>query len=103
LRVLGCFIIVVLTLELCARVDDYVTFGAPLFAPYNAETMYQMDAIGKHGKPNARYKKWQLNNLGYRGPDPQSGKTTILCFGSSETFGLYEAPGEEYPRQLERE
>jgi len=27
----------------------------------------------------------------------------ILTMGASETFGLYEAPGEEYPRQLERD
>ncbi|MGC2330284.1 MAG: SGNH/GDSL hydrolase family protein, partial [Candidatus Acidiferrales bacterium] len=27
----------------------------------------------------------------------------IVCFGASETFGLYEAPDEEYPRQLERD
>ena len=25
-----------------------------------------------------------------------------MCFGASETFGLYEAEGQEYPRQLER-
>lgn len=102
-RALLCCIIVIVTLEACARIDDYIIFGAPIFSPYNSETLYQQDSIGKHGKPNARYKKWKLNSLGFRGPEPAPNKTTVVCFGSSETFGLYEAPGEEYPRQLEQE
>jgi lysophospholipase L1-like esterase len=62
-----------------------------------------VDKIGKWGKPGARYEKWQLNSLGYRGPELRPGTTRIVCFGASETFGLYEAPNEEYPRQLERD
>ena len=29
------------------------------------------------------------------------GRVNIVCFGASETFGLYESDGREYPRQLE--
>ena len=96
-------ILAVFMLEFCARLDDYISYGASMWSPYDRETMYVRDKIGKKGKPRARYKKWQLNSLGFRGPELQPGRVRIICVGSSETFGLYEAPGEEYPRQLERE
>ena len=96
-------LLALLVLEFCVRLDDYVSYGAPLSGPYDEEIMYMRDNIGIKGKPGARYKKWQLNNLGFRGPELQPDRVHIVCFGASETFGLYEAPGEEYPRQLERE
>lgn len=96
-------VIFVIVLEVCARVDDVVTYGAPFLGPYNDEILLQRDSIGKWGKPGARYAKWQLNSLGYRGPELRLGSVRILTMGASETFGLYEAPGEEYPRQLERD
>jgi lysophospholipase L1-like esterase len=61
-----------------------------------------IDRIGKWGKPGARYERWQLNSLGYRGPELRPGTVRIVCFGASETFGLYEGLDKEYPRQLER-
>jgi lysophospholipase L1-like esterase len=91
------------TLELCARLDDYLAYGAPMWGVYNAETIYERDAIGKRGIPHARFRKWGLNELGYRGPDLIAGRPTIVCFGASETFGQQEREGFEYPRQLERE
>ena len=96
-------VIFFIVLEVCARVDDVVTYGAPFFGPYNDDMLLQRDSIGKWGKPGARYAKWQLNSLGYRGPELRAGTIRILTIGASETFGLYEAPGEEYPRQLERD
>jgi lysophospholipase L1-like esterase len=90
-------------LEVCARLDDVVSYGANFWGPYNNEILFQRDSIGKWGKPGARYAKWQLNSMGYRGPELRPGTTRIVCIGASETFGLYEAPGEEYPRQLERD
>ncbi len=91
------------SLELCARIDDYLTYGAPMWGVYDAETLYVRDAIGKRGIPHARFRKWGLNALGYRGPDLVAGRPTIVCFGASETFGQQEREGFEYPRQLERE
>ena len=91
------------SLELCARLDDRLAYGAPMWGVYNAETLYVRDAIGKRGMPHARFRKWGLNALGYRGPDLIAGRTTIVCFGASETFGQQEREGFEYPRQLERE
>lgn len=103
LRCLLCALIFVLVLELCARLDDVLTYNAPFWGPYNNEILLQRDQLGRWGKPGARYEKWQLNSLGYRGPELRPGTKRIVCFGASETFGLYEAPGEEYPRQLERD
>ena len=97
------FIVFVIVLEVCARVDDVVSYGAPFWGAYNDESLLQRDNIGKWGKPGARYAKWQLNSLGYRGPELRTGSIRIITMGASETFGLYEAPGEEYPRQLERD
>lgn len=93
----------VFVLELCARLDDYISYGASLWAPYNNQILYVQDKLGKKGKPGARYKKWQLNSLGFRGPELQPGRVRIICTGVSETFGLYEGPNQEYPRQLEKE
>ena len=89
--------------ELYARLDDYISYGAPMWGVYNAENLYVRDAIGKRGLPHARFRKWGLNALGYRGPDLIDGRPTVVCFGASETFGQQEREGSEYPRQLERE
>ena len=63
------------------------------------------DASGPHGRPFARYTKYILNNLGMRGPDVAAAKRPdvirVVALGASETFGLYESPGREFPRQLE--
>ena len=103
LRGLLCALIFLLVLELSARIDDVLSYDAPFWGPYNEEILFRSDRLGKWGKPDARYEKWQLNSLGYRGPELRPGTIRIVCFGASETFGLYEAPGEEYPRQLERD
>jgi hypothetical protein len=101
LRLIGCAVLAVITLELCARIEDRVRFGAPFFGPYSSDSIYTYDAIGKRGRANASYLKWRLNEAGYRGPALRSGTTRIVCIGSSETFGLYEAEGHEWPRELE--
>ena len=102
-RAILSVVIFALVLELCARVDDRISYGAPMWSSYNADGLYEPDHVGKRGKPNARYKKWQLNSLGFRGPELRPGTIRVVCFGASETFGLYEAEGQEYPRQLERD
>jgi lysophospholipase L1-like esterase len=101
-RVAGCILIALLTLEASARVEDWVRYGAPLFKNYTADSLYRFDSNGKSGKPNARYMKWKLNEQGYRGPALRGDAYRIVCVGSSETFGQYEAEGQEWPRQLER-
>jgi hypothetical protein len=101
-RGLVCAVVVLITLEACTRIDDLLTAGASPFAAYNELTIYTTDKLGRIGKPFARYLKWQLNSLGYRGPELVPGRIRIACLGASETFGLFESPGNEYPRQLER-
>ena len=103
LRGILCVIVFVLVLEFCARLDDVLSYHAPFWGLYNNQILLRTDSLGRWGKPGARYEKWQLNSLGYRGPELRPGTVRIVCFGASETFGLYEAPGEEYPRQLERD
>lgn len=95
-------LIFALVLELCARVDDFFTYQAPFWGAYNDQVLFVHDQLGLWGRPGARYDKWELNSLGYRGPELRPGAIRIVCFGASETFGLYEPAGQEYPRQLER-
>lgn len=89
------------TLELAARVEDSWRYGAPLFARYSIDEVFQHAPFGKVGKPGASYLKWSMNSFGYRSPEPQKNRQTIITFGASETFGLYESAGKEYPRQLD--
>ncbi|HEX2574682.1 MAG TPA: SGNH/GDSL hydrolase family protein [Polyangia bacterium] len=99
---LACACVVALvTWEVCARLDDVVTAGAPFFGPYDNSVLYTSDALGMRGRPHARYLKWHLNSLGYRGPELPERGVRVVCLGSSETFGLYETADQEYPRQLE--
>ena len=92
-------------LELTCRVEDWVTYRAPLLSRYTSiNDLMTHDADGMHGRPNARYLKWEMNALGMRGPSasptPAPGTIRVITVGASETFGLRESPGREYPRQL---
>jgi len=89
------------TLEITARIDDHVRDGAPVLKPYTINTLFRPSPHGREGVPGARFGKWQMNSLGYRSPDALEGRTNVLTFGASETFGLYEGPGKEYPRVVE--
>ncbi len=95
-----------LALEVACRIDDGLRFGTPFFSPVESEgDLLVRDATGEHGRPYARYGKWVINNVGMRGPDVDTAKppgtVRIVTAGASETFGLYESPGREFPRQLE--
>lgn len=103
LRSVTCVLAGFFTLEVCARVDDFITYGAPLLKPYNIEQIYDFDALGRRGKPGAQYRKWKLNSLGFRGPELKADTTRIVVFGASETFGLYESPDFEFPRLFEKQ
>ena len=92
--------------EATARVEDLIRYGMPLAAPYRSEVdLVVHDSLGMHGRPGAQYLKWSLNSLGTRGPEVsrqrQPGVLRVVTTGASETFGQSEAPGREYPRQLE--
>ena len=92
--------------EVTARLDDLVRYRMPVAAPYGSESdLVVRDSLGVHGRPGAHYLKWSLNSLGTRGPEVtrerRPGALRVVTTGASETFGQSEAPGREYPRQLE--
>ena len=90
------------TLELCARFDDWFTDGADPLGLYDQVAMVDFDSLGQRGRPFARYRKWRHNSLGYRGPEVPAQGCRVLCIGSSETYGQAESEGMEWPRQVER-
>jgi hypothetical protein len=65
------------------------------------------DQLGRRCRPGAQFEKWHLNAFGFRGPDINEtkppGMTRVLVVGASETFGLYEEPGGEFPARLQRQ
>lgn len=93
------------TLELFARVDDALSFGAPFWQVYNYQTLLVNEPDGfRYNRPNVRFEKWKINNLGFRGGNFElqkpPGSFRIVCFGASESFGLYESEGGEWPSRL---
>jgi hypothetical protein len=93
-------------LELATRLEDRIRFGTPVLSNFTDQAdLIVNDQDGMHGRPNARFRKFVLNNYGFRGPDiterPPPGTHRLFAVGASETFGLGESPGREYPRQLE--
>src|SRR6266850_4723322 len=93
------------TAELAIRIDDGLTWGAPLLSPYSNDWLLTRDSVGTRGRPSYRYQKWRMNNLGFRGaditPTPTSGRTRVAILGASETFGLFESEDREYPVRMQ--
>lgn len=94
-----------LTIELCTRIDDAIRYDAPLWKTYNADGLKGIDSEGiSYNIPNAVFQKWQNNGYGFRGPEIVPAKTPgtvrVVCLGASESYGLYESPGKEWPAQL---
>ncbi|MBC7894862.1 MAG: hypothetical protein H7066_05595 [Cytophagaceae bacterium] len=93
-------------LEVASRVEDRVSYGMPILTRIETSNdLVLRDTVGARGRPNAIFRRWKLDSLGFRGPDipvtPAPGVVRIVTAGASETFGLYEAANKEYPRQLE--
>ncbi len=92
--------------EVAARVEDRLRLGVELFAvPDHDRDLILHDAIAVRGRPNGRFKKWALNNFGFRNAemakDPPEECVRVMVLGASESFGLYESQGKEYPAQLQ--
>lgn len=91
--------------EVTARVEDTLTWKAPFNGRYTEEALIVRDSLGAHGHPDYTFRKWRMNNLGFRGRDialdTVPGRTRIVTLGASETFGLHESPDREYPVQLQ--
>lgn len=90
--------------EITARVDDALYWKTPVLSLHSQQRLTLSDTLGTRGRPDYRYEKWRMNNLGFRGPDieptPRSGRTRVAILGASETFGLQESEGAEYPHRL---
>lgn len=102
----GLAILFAFSLEATCRIEDWVEFRTPILARERSqEDLLVRDALGVHGRAGGHFQKWSLNSLGMRGPEVSSVKPPhvlrVVTAGASETFGLYESPGREYPRQLE--
>ena len=92
--------------EATCRVEEWVRYGTPIFSrAASHDDLLVVDADGAHARPGAHFGKWRVNGLGTRGPDAAAVKPPrtlrLVTAGASETFGLYESAGREYPRQLE--
>jgi hypothetical protein len=103
---LGIGLVFALVLELTCRIEDWVTYRTPILSRVGSlDDLVVRDADGMHARPNAQFQKWKINSLGMRGPEraalPAPGTIRIITSGASETFGLRESAGKEYPRQLE--
>jgi hypothetical protein len=99
-------VVFLVVLELTCRIEDWVRFGTPFLTPITSQSdLIMRDREGMHGRPNARFQKWVMNGLGTRGPAAAAakapGSVRVVVAGASETFGLSESPGMEFPRQLE--
>lgn len=105
LRWLALMLTFGVTIEASARTEDWVRYRMPFFSPFrNQGELLVRGRDGAHGRPGARYMKWAINNLGMRGPEATGvkprGTIRVITVGASETFGLYESPNREFPRQL---
>jgi hypothetical protein len=98
-------IVALVCAEITARIDDWIRLDIAFArTPDNNHDLKYQDWFGIRGRSNGRYRGWKLNNFGFRGPDiarlPAAGCTRLMVLGASETFGLYETSGGEYPKQL---
>lgn len=104
-RYIFSLVFIFLVLELCARTDDWLKWNAPFWSSYSHSMLVVQDEMGTHGRPNARFEKWRLNSVGFRGPevtiDKPPGIIRVAVAGASETFGLYESEDKEFPAQMQ--
>lgn len=106
LKVVTFFVIFSITVEICARIDDLIKYDAPFWGEYTNDRLRSTVNAGfPYNLPKARFEKWQHNSLGFRGPEiaqlKPTGLVRVVCVGSSESYGLYESRGKEWPSQLQ--
>jgi lysophospholipase L1-like esterase len=91
--------------EFTVRVDDLARFGVPLDSRVTMlEDLLVTDSVGQHARPSSTFQKFHINSLGFRGAEISDSalhsRPLIVVSGASESFGLYETAGREWPRQL---
>ena len=104
-KLLGLAFIFIVVLEVCARFDDWIKWDAGFFDVYNNEILRISDELGFHNRPGARYLKYRINKFGFRGEEitkkKPPGVIRVVASGASETFGMFESEGMDYPSQLQ--
>jgi hypothetical protein len=98
-------LVTVVSAEVAARIDDWIVFGVTPWAVVERERDLMLrDTWGTRGRPNGRFNKFKLNSFGFRGPEishlKPPGTVRVMVLGASETFGLYESEGHEFPALL---
>lgn len=93
------------TIEICSRIDDKIKYSAPFLSNYSHNMLTSRDSDGvRYNVPNARFEKWKNNSIGFRGNEIQlnkkEGVIRVACMGTSESYGLYENEGNEWPEKL---
>ena len=103
-RWLALGLTVLVSAEVTSRIEDRLRLGTSLTAAPSDEDLVVRDQFGMRGRPNARFKKWRLNSSGFRSAEttlePEPDCERVMVLGASESFGLYESDGKEYPAQL---
>ena len=104
----GLGAVCLISAEAAVRVEDRLRYGTPFFSPYRGiQDLQVTDRMGAHARPDARFGKWALDSFGLRNPPvptlPPEGTARLVVAGASETFGLYESAGREYPARLAAE
>lgn len=95
-----------LAFEATVRLEDWIRYRTPVLADARSQAdLLTADSLGVRGRPHGRFRQWALDSLGFRGPEiariPPPGTIRVMTLGASETFGLLESPGREFPRQLQ--
>jgi hypothetical protein len=103
---LVCVSCIAAAFEGTIRVDDWAQHGVPLSSGYTSlGQLIIRDSLGMHPRPNSQFRQFRVNSLGYRGDEwadtARAQPRVVLTMGASETFGLYESAGKEWPRQLQ--
>jgi len=104
-RGLWLALIFALGLEVAARLEDWIRYGAPPLRNYTFDQLFRLTRDGPRGVPHGHYMRWALNSYGLHGPEisMKPGQVGVIVSGASEAFGIYEDEGKEFPRVLERD
>jgi hypothetical protein len=99
-----CMLTALAVLEVTVRFDDWAQFGVPMTAPATSlDDLSVRDSLGFHARASTQFRQFRINALGFRGREVSEGELRlpiVVTTGASETFGLYEQPGKEWPSQL---
>ena len=93
----------ILSAEAVSRIDDWIFSDVPLYAsPSRDRDLTIQETWGIRGRPHGHYRRWALNSHGFLGPEATAEPVgqRVMVLGASETFGLYESKGNDYPAML---